>query len=164
MPFFRRSNPIKTDKHEVTFTRLAANESSPGTTVNLYTGVDVGAKASSTEVAVGAHVKWVYCEINFAAETITNPKTIHWTIRIKPPGQTASVPTTLYGNDRSYVLKRGMEMLPKDVSTVYKRMFVVKIPRGYQRVKQTQTLEFQYIASSAETINTCGIFIYREQY
>ncbi len=163
MPLFRNRAINKSDKHEQTFTDLAINASAT-INRNLYTTVDVGAKGANNEVAVGSHVKWIYCEINIAAETITNPKTVHWTIRIVPPGQTASVPSTMYGNDRAYVLKRGMEMLPKDVSTVYKRIFVVNIPKGYQRCKQTQVLEFEYVASSAETINVCGIFIYKEIY
>ncbi len=163
MPLFRQRAINKSDKHEQTFTDLAIDA---GTTVNknIYTTVDVGAKAANNEVAVGSHVKWVYCEINFSAETITNPKTVHWTIRIVPPGQIPSIPSTMYGNDRAFVLKRGMEMLPKDVSTVYKRIFVVNIPRSYQRCKQAQLLEFEYVCSSTQTINVCGIFIYKEIY
>ncbi len=126
--------------------------------------MDVGAKTATTDVAVGSHVKWLYCEINFSAETITVAKTVHWTIRMVMPGQVASVPSAMYQADRSFVLKRGMEMLPKDVSTVYKRIFVVNIPRIYQRIKQGQVLEFEYVASSTNTQNTCGIFIFREIY
>ncbi len=163
MPLFRQRNPTKVDKHEKTFTRLAADESTTQN-VNLYTGVPVGDKNAAGEVSVGSHVKWVYCEINFAAQVITNPKTIHWTIRIVPPAASPSVPSQMYQIDRSYVLKRGMEMLPKDVGTVYKRIFVVRIPRIYQRVKEGQILEFEYVASSTEAMNSCGIFIFKEIY
>ncbi len=124
----------------------------------------MSAKDNTAEVSIGCHIKWLYCEINFAAQVITNPKTVNWTIRMVMPGQSPSVPTQLYAIDRSYVLKRGMEMLPKDVGTVYKRMFVVKIPRVYQRMKEGQKLEFEYVASSSETMNTCGIFIFKEIY
>ncbi len=163
MPLFRPRNTVKTDKHEQTFTDLATDASTTRN-VNLYLGVPVADKNSNVEVSVGAHVRWVYCEINFAAQVITNPKTVHWTIRIVPPAASPSVPSQMYAIDRSYVLKRGMEMLPKDVATVYKRIFVVKIPRAYQRVKQGQVLEFEYVASSSETMNACGIFIYKEIY
>ncbi len=164
MPFHRRlSTPVKTDKHEQTFTQLA-QDSSTTQNINIYTGVDVGAKVGATDCAVGSHVRWVYCEVNFSAETLTVPKTVHWTVRIVVPGQVASTPTQFYANDRSFVLKRGMEMLPKDTGTVYKRIFVVKIPRIYQRVKQGQVLEFEYVSSSANTMNACGIFIFKEIY
>ncbi len=57
-----------------------------------------------------------------------------------------------------------MEMLPKDTGTVFKRIFVVKIPRGYQRQTKAQVIQFRYVASSAEAINACGIVIYKEIY
>ncbi len=164
MPLFRQRAINKTDKHEVTFTELSTDASTTRN-IPLATAVPVADKDNSTEVAVGSHIKWIYCEINFAPETITVAKTVHWTIRMVPPAVTAaSSPSQLYQIDRSYVLKRGMEMLVKDVSTVYKRIFVVKIPRAYQRMKQNQKLEFEYVASSANTMNACGIFIYKEIY
>ncbi len=160
---FHQRNPIKTDKHEITFTDLAVDASTTRNT-QLYLAVDLADKDLANEVSIGSHVKWVYCEINFAAQVITNPKTVHWTIRIVPPAASPSVPSQMYQIDRSYVLKRGMEMLPKDVGTVYKRIFVVKIPKSYQRAKDGQKLEFEYVASSTETMNACAIFIYKEIY
>ena len=163
MPLFRQRVPIKTDKHEVTFTELATDASTTRN-VPIATAVQSADKDNSTEVELGSHIKWVYCEINFSAETITVAKTVHWTVRMVPPAASPSVPSQFYQIDRSYVLKRGMEMLPKDLSTVYKRIFVVKIPRAYQRMKQGQKLEFEYVASSTNTMNTCGFFIYKEIY
>ncbi len=164
MPFHRRSlRPIKTDKHEVTFTELS-QDAGAARNVPIAVSVQSADKDNSTEVEVGSHIKWLYCEINFAAETITVAKTVHWTIRMAPPASAPSTPVQLYAVDRSYVLKRGMEMLPKDVATVYKRIFVVNIPQAYQRMKQGQILEFEYQASSTNTMNTCGIFIYKEIY
>ncbi len=160
----RQRNLTKTDKHEVTFTRLVADESSPGANINILTAVQVADKDASTEVSVGSHVKWVFVELNFSAEGTAVTKTVQWTIRMVMPGQTASLPTQFYAIDRSYVLKRGMEMLVKDTSTLIKRVFVVKIPRIYQRMKEGQVLELEYISSSTNTQNTCGVFIYREQY
>ncbi len=119
-------------------------------------------KNNSTEVAIGSHIKWIFCEFNFSAETITNVKTIHWAIRVIPSGQVSSAPNALFQTDRAYVIKRGMEMLPKDVSTVYKRVFTVKIPRKYVRQADNTAISFEWIASSAETVNGCGIFIYKE--
>ncbi len=163
LPFRRNRQVIKTDKHEVTFTQLQTDTSTTKD-IQIALGVDVGDKNASTECAVGSHIPWIYCEINFSAEIITVPKTIHWTIRVVPPNQTESVPSNFYAIDRSYVLKRGMEMLPKDVSVVYKRIFTVKIPRIYSRVKDGQVIQFSYVTSSAEATNVCGIFVYKERY
>ncbi len=55
-------------------------------------------------------------------------------------------------------------MLPKDVATVFKRVFVLKIPKVYQRIKDGQKLTFEYVASSTETTNLCGVFVYKEIY
>ncbi len=164
MPFRRGIRPVvKTDKHEFTFTQLA-QDSSTNQVIKFATGVDVGAKTGSADVAVGSHIKWVYCEFNFSAETITNAKTVHWVIRIVPPAQVSSGASTLYADDRSYVIKRGMDMLVKDVNVVYKHMFSVKIPKVYQRMKQAMEINFEYKASSTQTMNACGIFIYKELY
>ncbi len=97
-----------------------------------------------------------------SAETITEVKQVHWAIRYIPSGQVSSGPSQLFGTDRAYVIKRGMEMLPKNVSTVFKRVFTVKIPRKYVRQTDNGGFVFEYIASSANTMNACGIFIYKE--
>ncbi len=154
---------VKTDKHEVTFSDLASNNS-VNNSVTLIEGVDVASKNTSTECAVGSHVKWIFCEFNISAETVTNIKTMHWLFRVIPPLQAPSISSALYASDRSYVLKRGMEMLPKDVATVFKRVFVLKIPKVYQRIKDGQKLTFEYVASSTETTNLCGVFVYKEIY
>ncbi len=72
---------------------------------------------------------------------------------------TIGSPSIYNAGDKSYVIKRGMAMLVKDLSTVFKERFSVAIPKGYQRVKVNSELQFRYIASSAETINTCGFTI-----
>ena len=152
---------VNSNKHEVTYSHLA-QDSSTKQSIVLSLGIEAGSKNISTEVSIGSHIKWIFCEFQFSAETITEVKTIHWVIRYVPPGQVASGPNALFGNDRSYVLKRGMEMLPKDVGTVYKRVFTVKIPRKYVRQQDNGGFVFEYIASSSNTMNSCGIFIYKE--
>ncbi len=152
---------INSSKHENTFTHLA-QDSSTKQTVVLSLAVDAADKNAANEVSIGSHIKWIFAEFNMSAETVTVVKTVHWAIRYIPPGQVSSGPNQLFGTDRSYVLKRGMEMLPKDVSTVYKRVFVVKIPRKYVRQQDGGQIVFEYIASSTNTMNACGIFIYKE--
>ncbi len=165
MPFFRRrfQSTGKTDKHEITWSNLAQNASAAQAIV-LATTVDPADKSASTEVILGSHVKFLYLEFHFSAQTVTNPKVIHWTVEIIEPGQSGSTPSAYYQSRRSYIIKRGMEMLPADTSTVFKRIVPVAIPKLYQRRKDLSRIEFRYIASSTETINACGIAIYKEFY
>ncbi len=162
MPFSRRNRTFqKRDKHEVTYTALAENAGSQKN-VPLLIVVPVADKDTSTECSVGSHVNGIYCEINIAAQTTTNPKTVHWTVEMFRLGETLANSNTYYQPSRSRVLKRGLEMLPSDQSTVYKRMFFVALPKG--RLQDNINVNFRYIASSTETINTCGFFIYKELY
>ncbi len=164
MPFHRRFRPInKTDKHEVTWTALAENASAVKT-ITIADAVPVADKDAGQEVSIGSHITWIYFEFHFSAQVTTNPKTIHWQVISNPLGMTIGTPSSVYQNDRSYIMKRGMEMLPSDQSTVFKRIFTVKIPRIYQRQKDGNKILFRYIASSAETINSCGVVIYKERY
>ncbi len=164
MPLRRaRYAPLQSNKHEVTFSHLA-QDSSSNQTVTLATGTDAADKNTSIEVGIGSHIKWIFCEFNFAAETITEVKQVHWAFRFVPSGQTPSGASQLFGTDRAFVIKRGMEMLPKNVSTVFKRVFVLPIPKKYQRITDAGSLIFTYIASSSNTMNACGIFVYKELY
>ena len=106
----------------------------------------------------------MYIEFNVAAETITNPKVLHWTIQGGSEGSTLENPSTYYQGNRSSIFKRGMEMLPKDVGTVYKRIFTVKIPKKFQRVSENAFISLLFRCSSTEAINVCGFGIYKESY
>ncbi len=161
MPRFPRSI-IQSDKHEVTWSNLAQDAGTAADATNLAVAVQPSGKNLSTEVEIGSIVRSIYFEFHFSAETVTNPKVIHWTIEIVPPGLTVSNPNLYYQTDRRFIIKRGMEMLPKDVSTVFKRVFVVRIPPKYQRQSDTQIIQFRYQCSSTEAINACGIAIYKE--
>ncbi len=141
-----------------------AQDASSVITKTLAFGQTMATKDDVTECVIGSHIEWIYFEINFAAEAITNPKVIHWTVEVVPTGMTNAVPSLYYQPNRAYVLKRGMEMLPKDVGTVYKRIFVVKIPKQYQRIKDNAAFVFKYIATLSETVNVCGFAIYKEIY
>ncbi len=162
MPFRRRRGPpLITDKHEVTWSDLAIDASSPINKI-LATVVQPASKNLSTEVGIGSRVNGVYIEVNFAAETITNPKVVHWQVIITRAGQTIAAATAYYQSERSQIIKRGMEMLPKDVGTVYKRIFFAPLPKGSTRMRENSEIIFRYQASSAETINVCGFAIYKE--
>ncbi len=165
MPFrFRNSlRPIKSDKHELTWSNLAQDASSVQVIV-LAKGTDSADKDAPTEVEVGSNVKSIYFEFHFSANVVTNPKVIHWFVVGKRTGETIGTPSTYYTDERSSIFKRGMEMLPKDVGTVFKRIFAVSVPRKFWRMAKNMNIEFRYIATSAEAINACGIAIYKEYY
>ncbi len=130
----------------------------------MYQGVKTADKDTATEVEIGSHIYGIYFEFHFSAEVTTSPKVIHWQIKMDLPGQTDVIPSLYYQNIRSQIIKRGMEMLPSDQSTVFKRIFVAAIPKKYQRATEGAAMIFEYIASSTETINACGIAIYKEFY
>ncbi len=150
--------PIVSDKKEVTWSNLASAQSTT-TVVVIARGKKIGDVNASTEEPVGSKIYSVYFEINFSAEEIASTKVIHWNIAVESPNNTQTIPSLYYQDDRSFILKRGMEMLPKSVNTIIKRQFVVKIPKVYQRMKEEQDLIFQYVSTSTDTGNCCGFAI-----
>ncbi len=152
---------VVTNKHEITWSNLAQNASGIQN-IGITEGVASADADNPTECVVGSKVAWVYFEFHFSAQVVTNPKVIHWTIEQIREGQTSPITSLYFQNTRSQIIKRGMEMLPADQSTVFKRIFVVKIPRAMQRQKENQKINFRYICSSTETINACGFAIYKE--
>jgi len=131
-------------------------------TNTIAVGTDSADVNTATEVHIGSRVNSVYVEFNVAAQTTTNPKVFHWkVIAIPPVSATMSAPTSYFAIDRSFILKRGMEMLPSDVATVFKRMFVVKLGK-YRRMLDGGTIALVGQCSSTETINWCGFTIYKE--
>ncbi len=163
MPFFRRSRlrPITTEKHEVTWSNLAQDAGTATIVINLATGVASADVNNSTEVEIGNHVNWIYFEFHFSAEVITTTKVIHWQIIANPHGDTTHTGNSYNTEAKNQVLKRGMEMLPKDAGTVFKRIVVVRIPRGIARMAAGNKLDFIYQCSSTATINACGFAVYK---
>ncbi len=161
MPY-RRSRPIiNRDKHEVTWSKLVADESTTDRT-QVYQGVQSADKNASTEVEIGHHVRSVYFELQFAPSVTTNVKIVHWNIVMENSGQTAAIPSLYYQPQRNQILKRGMEMLLPSSLFEVKRIFVVRIPRKYQRVAEGQQLVFQFVSTSSEAMNSCGFAIFKE--
>ncbi len=167
MPYSRRGRrmlaPLKTDKHEITWSNLGQNASTVQQ-ITLAVGTNSADKNTATEVEVGSHIKSIYFEFHFSPAQTGNANVIHWNIFGSKVGETISVPSLYYTDNRSAVFKRGMEMLPVNVATVFKRIFVVKVPQKFQRMTKNGFLIFQYVASSTQTINACGFAIYKEAY
>ncbi len=153
--------PVHSQKHEITWSNLSQDAGSSPITVILVQGVDAGDINIGQEVVIGATVKWIYIEFNFSAETITNTKVMHWKVEKLPFGTADSNPNTYNQSDKRFILKRGMEMLPKDVSTIFKRIVIVPIPPRLRRIGESDQIIFTYQSSSTETINACGFAIYK---
>ncbi len=164
MPFSRRNLApvIQSRKHEVFWTNLSENNSTV-TTIVLAKGTQAAdiTDATPTEVQTGATIRAIFLEFHFAAETITSAKTVHWAIGKQPFGTSIGNPNLPMLAQRRFIFKRGMEMLPKDVATVFKRIVVVRIPPRFRRLGINDELVFKYITSSVETINACGIAVYK---
>ncbi len=155
--------PVNSEKHENTWS-LIGSDLSGSTSIRLAIGTVSADKNAADEVEVGSHIKSVYFEFNVSAKVITNEKVFHWTVHLRPQNLTAAgvTPTLYYQSGRNLILKRGMEMLPKDAGTVYKRIFVVRIPPKWQRFGEGDVLTISFQATSAETMNFCGFTIYKE--
>ncbi len=171
MPYSSRRNlrPVKTEKHENTWSNLGQNASTLQS-VDLINTVP-GEPATGIEVETGSTVKWIFIEFNLNG--VDNSGTVavfHWLIAKNPNNQipAASFDPSLYDtNIKSKILKRGMEMLPEiplgSGGTVQtKRVFIVKIPRGFSRFAENDKLTLYYKSTSASGINYCGISIFKE--
>ncbi len=166
MAFFRNRRalalrPVNSIKHEITWSNLGQNASSVQV-IDLAIGVEPPDKNLGSEVAIGATVGSIYFEFHFSAETTTSPKVVHWMIGKEPFGTNLGSPASYQTINRRFIFKRGMEMLPSDQSTVFKRIFVVRIPPKFKRIGDNDKIFLRYVCSSTETINACGFAIYKE--
>ncbi len=150
--------PVHSEKVETTFSHLQQDSSS---VQNVTISFAEKTPTVATDIETGATIPWIFFELNFAAETITNPKIIHWILWKNPQGSFTQNPAVPDPITKKWILKRGMEMLPKNVATVTKRIGVIRIPRGMKRQADNDTMQLSYVVTSAETVNVCGIFIYK---
>ncbi len=164
MPFRRRGNslrPINSQKHENTWSFLGQDAATATQQVLIATATDRGTIDTSNpdEVAIGSKLKGLYMEFHFSPAQTGNANVIHWKVVHKKGTQVNSAPNVYNQDDKSTILKRGMEMLVTNVATVYKRIITVPIR---DTMRQGDVIKFLYQASSTQTINTCGIIIFRE--
>ncbi len=155
---------LKRDKHEITWSNIGQDAGTAMINVTIAQGVQMNAKNAATECVIGSHIKSIYLEFHFSAAQTGNINVIHWEVQHVRPSQTVSNANTYYQTDRASILKRGMEMLPTSVSTIFKRIILVKVPRHLQRVQEGAIIRLKYQASSTQTINACGFGIYKEIY
>ncbi len=153
---------MDTEKIEQTWSNLGQDAGTAKIEINILTTVrDV---ETTNQIKIGGHIKWIYFEFHFSAAQTGNTNVVHWLIQKVPNGIAAMEIDPISGynsTNKKYIVKRGMEMLPVNVSTVFKRIFVVKIPRWMQRSADGDIWKFTYHASSTQTLNACGIAITR---
>ncbi len=170
MPSFRRQmslRPVKSEKHEITWSNLGENASTPKTVTLIQAS---GAPTTAIHVEVGSTIRSIFVEFNLnGVDNSGTVQVFHWAIMKAPSGDpTFDVdPTTYNGPRKRFTLKRGMEMLPEiplgSGGTVQtKRVFVVKIPPRMRRFGDDDQLQLMYKSTSTSGINFCGIAIFKE--
>ncbi len=171
MPYSRRRGnslrPVKSEKHETTWSNLGENASTVKSVVLIDT--PAGEPSVGNQVEVGSTVGSIYIEFNLnGVDNSGTVQVFHWLIMKNPQGVYGTVDPSIYDqNTKRFVLKRGMEMLPEiplgSGGTVQtKRVFVVKMPRGYKRWGESDKLTLFYKSTSSSGINFCGIAIFKE--
>ncbi len=119
-------------------------------------------------IDIGSIVNGVYVEMNVnGVDNSGSVQVFHWKIEKKPANMAVSSPSAYMQDDKKFILKRGMEMLPEipigSGGTVQtKRIFFVKIPPRLRRFDDGDRLVLQYINTSASGVNFCGFAIYKE--
>ncbi len=158
--------PIHTEKMEVTWSLLGLNASTVQTILISIAKKD----PTGTEIHTGSHIKWLYFEMNLnGVDNSGVVQVFHWLVQHVPKDDTSlrQSPSTYDSLAKSLIIKRGMEMLPEipigSGGTVQtKRIFVVKIPKRYQRRAEDDAFRLQFISSSTSSINFCGFCIFKE--
>ncbi len=159
--------PVKSEKHETTWSNLGENASTVKNVKLIVTAA--GEPTTGNQVETGSTVRSVYVEMNLnGVDNSGTVQVFHWMIYKSPSGVFAIQDPTTYDDKRKrHTLKRGMEMLPEipigSGGTVQtKRIFVVKIPKGYSRWGEGDELVLSYKSTSSSGVNFCGISIFKE--
>ncbi len=170
MPYSRKAmslRPVKSEKHEDTWSNLGENASSVKSIELIDTAS--GEPATANEVEVGSKVRSIYIEFNLnGVDNSGTVQVFHWQIYKNPSGAFSILDPASYDTAfKKHILKRGMEMLPEiplgSGGTVQtKRVFVVRIPPRMNRFGEADKLVLSYKSTSSSGINFCGIAIFKE--
>ncbi len=170
MPSFRKSirlRPVKTEKHEGTWSNLGQDASSVKNVDLIQT--TAGEPSTGVQVETGSTVRSIYVEFNLnGVDNSGVVQVFHWMIYKNPAGDFPVQDPALYdSNKKRFIFKRGMEMLPEiplgSGGTVQtKRIFVIKIPPRFSRFGEDDKMVLSYKSTSASGINFCGINIFKE--
>ncbi len=169
MPYSRRAmslRPVKSEKHESTWSNLGENASTTKTVVLIQA---IETPTTGIHVEIGSTVKWIYIEFNLnGVDNSGTVQVFHWQIFKDPGANLGSLDPSVYDTkDKKHILKRGMEMLPEiplgSGGTVQtKRAFTVRIPPRLSRFGDSDKLTLTYKSTSTSGINFCGILIFKE--
>ncbi len=157
--------PVINQKHESTWTFLVQNAST-NQSIDLIAGTE--SPVTANEVDIGSIVKGIFVEFNLNGVNNSGASQVfHWLISKNPGGFIAPTANVYNADNKKFILKRGMEMLPEvpldSGGTVQtKRIFFLPLPPRLRRFDDGDKLQLKYISSSASSINFCGIFIFRE--
>ncbi len=155
---------IDSQKHEVRFSNLLAAGGSVKEIV-IALAKDTPAISLDTDVKTGSLVKAIFFELNFNFEgSVTG--VFDWQLVKRKANQPGSAFDPAIPNlpIRSQVFMWGMEM-PAGInnSSAIKRMGTLLIPKGKQRMSESDQWSFFYrstVGAGAE--DACGHFIYKE--
>ncbi len=168
MPSFRRAmslRPVVSQKHETTWSNLGENASTTKT-VTLIEALE--SPIAGKDVDISSIIKWIYVEFNLnGVDNSGTVQVFHWYIMKVPAGLTEPGPSSYNSDQKKFILKRGMEMLPEipigSGGTVQtKRVFTVRLPPRIRRFDDGDKLLLKYISTSSSGINFCGISIFKE--
>ena len=166
MPFRSRQrylHPVNSEKHEVTWSKLA--DASASQDITIVKGVHDVSTGTAVEVRVGAKVGFIFIEFNVGNDAGTD-MVFHWSIYKKPFGTTHTNSSTYNQIDKRFIFKRGMEMLPASSADSFqvKRVFGVAIPPKFSRIGDSDEIVIDIQKSSATATNFCGFAIFKEIY
>ncbi len=157
--------PVKTLKHEITWSNLGQNAS---TTQQIDIVIGLESPVNPPDIDIGSIVKSIYFEFNLnGVDNSGVVQVFHWMLMKNPGGLITPDPATYQQDYKKFIIKRGMEMLPEipigSGGTVQtKRIFVVKLPRGMRRFDDADQFRLYYKSTSSSGVNFCGIAIYKE--
>ncbi len=157
--------PVVSLKHEGTWSFLGQNASTIQT-ISLIVAQE--SPVIAVDVDIGSIIKSVFVEFNLnGVDNSGTAQIFHWAIMKVPAGLPIPAANTYQSDQKKFILKRGMEMLPEiplgSGGTVQtKRVFVVKLPPRLRRFDDGDQLVLTYISTSASGINFCGINIFKE--
>lgn len=157
--------PVISLKHEINWSNLGENASTDKF-VTLIEAIE--SPVTARDIDIGSVVKSIYVEFNVnGVDNSGVVQVFHWSIMKIPAGLSRPAANVYQSDQKKFVLKRGMEMLPEiplgSGGTVQtKRIFVVKIPPRLRRFDDGDTFTLSYISSSTSGINFCGIAVFKE--
>ncbi len=136
-------NPIQSYK-QVTVDGPASRAAATTISHNFVIGVDnyAGPSAANNEVPTGAKIMYVYIMASFT-NLVSISALCHFHIGCRRSGTTFPAPGAVGGNaSRNLIIHTAMFFLGKEQNNNY--VFRIKIPKIYQRIRESDVWTIQY--------------------